>query len=401
MAQQAMGTILCMSSYEKRHEFIREAKRQGWHVIFMTNENLRHADWPRECIDEFFVMPTLTVRDHMLNAVSYLARANPISRIVALDEFDLEMAAALREHLRLPGMGESVNRHFRDKLAMRKQAAACDIRVPEFSPVFNYDALRYYLARIPGPWVLKPRSSASAIGIRKIHEADEIWSILEQLGDAQSNYLIEQFVPGEVFHVDSIVAGGKVLFATASRYGAPPINISHEGGVFISRILPRRSSLARKLRKINKKVIKGLGMVDGVTHAEFIRGEVDGKLYFLEIAARVGGANIPEMVEAATGVNLWAEWAKVELADPRDRYEPQPVRDLLAGIIITLARQEWPDLSAYDDHEVVWRMVRRYHAGLIVAASEPGRIEELLDSYNTRFHEDFHTSLPVPDRATN
>lgn len=311
------------------------------------------------------------------------------------------MAAALREHLRLPGMGESVNRHFRDKLAMRKQAAACDIRVPEFSPVFNYDALRYYLARIPGPWVLKPRSSASAIGIRKIHEADEIWSILEQLGDAQSNYLIEQFVPGEVFHVDSIIAGGKVLFATASRYGAPPINISHEGGVFISRILPRRSSLARKLRKINKKVIKGLGMVDGVTHAEFIRGEVDGKLYFLEIAARVGGANIPEMVEAATGVNLWAEWAKVELADPRDRYEPQPVRDLLAGIIITLARQEWPDLSAYDDHEVVWRMVRRHHAGLIVAASEPGRIEELLDSYNTRFHEDFHTSLPVPDRATN
>jgi biotin carboxylase len=395
------GTILCMSSYEKGQEFIREAKRQGWHVIFMTNEELRHADWPRDCIDEFFVMPTLTVRDHMINAVSYLARANPISRLVALDEFDLEMAAVLREHLRLPGLGESTTRYFRDKLAMRLQAATRDVRVPEFSPIFDYDGLRSYLARVPGPWVLKPRSSASAIGIRKIRQPDEIWPLLDHLGDEQSHYLVEQFVPGEVYHVDSIVADRQVQFAVASQYGAPPLNISHDGGIFISRMLHRKSPEARELRKMNKEVIKALGMVDGVTHAEFIRGRADGKLYFLEIAARVGGANIAEMVEAATGVNLWAEWAKVELAGRKNEYQPNPHRELYSGIIITLARQEWPDLSAYDDHEVVWRMARRHHAGLIVAAPDQERVAELLDGYHDRFHEDFHTTLPVPDRATN
>ncbi|MFN7624464.1 MAG: acetyl-CoA carboxylase biotin carboxylase subunit family protein [Acidobacteriota bacterium] len=401
MSQRRSGTILCMSSYEKGQEFIREAKRQGWHVIFMTNEELRHADWPRDCIDEFFVMPTLTVREHMINAVSYLARANPISRIVALDEFDLEMAAALREHLRVSGMSESTTRFFRDKLALRMRAAARDLRVPDFSPLFDYDRLRTYLARVPGPWVIKPRSAASAIGIRKIRSAEEIWPLLDQLGDEQSHYLIEQFVPGEVYHVDSIVADRKVLFAVVSRYGAPPINVSHDGGIFISRMLPRKSSDSRELRKLNKEVIKALGMVDGVTHAEFIRGRADGKLYFLEVAARVGGANIAEMVEAGTGINLWAEWAKVELRDEQDDYEPTPSRELSAGIIITLARQEWPDLTAYTDEEVVWRMVRRHHAGLIVAAPEPQRVAELLDGYHDRFQEDFHTSLPVPDRATN
>jgi hypothetical protein len=401
MSHASAGTILCLSSYEKGQEFIREVKRQGWHVIFMTCEELRHADWPRDCIDEFFVMPTLTVRDHMINAVSYLARANPISRLVALDEFDLEMAATLREHLRLPGMGETTTRHFRDKLAMRMRAQSRGIRMPEFSPIFNYDAIRSYLARVPGPWVLKPRSSASAIGIRKIRQADEIWPLLDLLGDGQSHHLLEQFIPGEVFHVDSVVSDKRVLFAVASRYGVPPMNVSHEGGIFTSRTLRRKSDEAKRLRRINKEVIKALGLVDGVTHAEFILGQADGEFYFLEIAARVAGAHIPEMIEAATGVNLWAEWAKVELADREDEYEPTPTRELCSGIIITLARQEWPDLSGYNDGEIVWRMAKRHHAGVVVSAPEATRIESLLDSYYFRFHEEFHASMPVPDRPTN
>ena len=401
MSHASAGTILCLSSYEKGQEFIREVKRQGWHVIFMTCEELRHADWPRDCIDEFFVMPTLTVRDHMINAVSYLARTNPISRLVALDEFDLEMAATLREHLRLPGMGETTTRHFRDKLAMRMRAQSRGIRMPEFSPLFNYDAIRSYLARVPGPWVLKPRSSASAIGIRKIRQADEIWPLLDRLGDGQSHHLLEQFIPGEVFHVDSVVSDKRVLFAVASRYGVPPMNVSHEGGIFTSRTLRRKSDEAKRLRRINKEVIKALGLVDGVTHAEFILGQADGEFYFLEIAARVAGAHIPEMIEAATGVNLWAEWAKVELADREDEYEPTPTRELCSGIIITLARQEWPDLSGYIDGEIVWRMAKRHHAGVVVSAPEATRIESLLDSYYFRFHEEFHASMPVPDRPTN
>lgn len=400
MRHATPGTILCLSSYEKGHDFIREAKRQGWRVIFMTSEELRDADWPRESIDEFFVMPTLTVRDHMVNAVSYLARTNRISRLVALDEFDLEMAASLREHLRLPGMGESKTRFFRDKLAMRMRARSRNILVPDFCPVFNHDEVSGFLARVPGPWVLKPRSSASAIGIRKIHSADEIWPILHELGDLQSHYLLEKFVAGEVCHVDSIVHDRSILFAVASEYGAPPMNISHDGGVFISRMLRRRSREEKALRKLNREVIRGLGMKQGVTHAEFIRG-ADGELYFLEIAARVGGANIAEMIEAATGLNLWAEWAKVELSGDDDSYEVQPSRELHAGIIITLARQEWPDLNAFVEDEIVWRMSRRHHAGLIVAAHDPDRVAAVLDSYRDRFHEEFHAVLPAPDKAVH
>ncbi|NOT62407.1 MAG: ATPase, partial [Acidobacteria bacterium] len=157
-------TILCMSSYEKGQEFIRECKRQGWRVLMLTDQKLEHAKWPRESIDEFFMMPDLTNRTEVINGVSYLARTHHLDRIVALDEFDIEMAASLREHLRVPGMGETTSRHFRDKLAMRKQAHEHGVRVPEFVGVINYGQLREYMTHVPGPWVLKPRTSASAIG---------------------------------------------------------------------------------------------------------------------------------------------------------------------------------------------------------------------------------------------
>jgi hypothetical protein len=70
-------------------------------------------------------------------------------------------------------------------------------------------------------------------------------------------------------------------------------------------------------------------------------------------------------------------------------------RSDFAGLIVTLARQEWPDLSGYTDTEIVWRLSRRHHAGLIVRSERLERVEELLDAYATRFRHDFVASLPA------
>ena len=393
-------TILCISSYEKGQEFLREAKRQGWRVLLLTVEKLKDAGWPRDHIDEVYLMPDLTERRQVINAVSYLARSINIDRIVALDEFDIEIAATLREHLRVGGMGETTSRYFRDKLAMRLRAEEKGIRVPEFCPALNYDKLREYMEKTPGPWVLKPRSSASAIGIKKINAADDLWPILDQLGDEQSFHVLEKFVPGEVYHVDSIVEDKEIFFAAVSKYGAPPMRVAHEGGIFTTRLVSRKSKDAIELQKVNKDLVKALGLVRGVTHAEFIKAEENGEFYFLEIAARVGGANIAETIEAASGLNLWAEWAKVETATKKHPYKLAKPNNLYSGVIISLARQEWPDTSDYDNPEIVWRMNKHHHAGLIVASKDQKRVEELLDSFTERFYQDFHATAPAPDKPT-
>ncbi|MFN7926911.1 MAG: ATP-grasp domain-containing protein [Blastocatellia bacterium] len=393
-------TVLCLSSYEKGEELIRECKRQGCRVIFVTVEKLQDSPlWPRDCIDEFFVMPDLAKQPDITFAISYLARTRKIDCLIPLDEFDIEVAANLREHLRIPGMGDTTARFFRDKLAMRVQAQDAGIRVPAFSAVVNHDDLREFMERVPPPWVLKPRTSASAIGIKKLHAADELWPVLEQLGDEQSFKVLEQFVPGEIFHVDSIVSESEVVFANVQKYGSPPMAVMHEGGIFTSYGIPRGSGDEQALQAMNRELIKAFRFVRGVTHAEFIKGQADGQFYFLEIAARVGGAFLAEVVKAARGVDLWAEWARVEIL--QKDYTLPAIKDDYAGIVISLARQETPDTSPYTESEIVFRLAKKHHAGLAVAAPDPARVEALLDEYARRFYEDFHATAPPPDKPTS
>ena len=392
-------TFLCITTYEKGQEFMRECKRQGCRVLLLTAEKLRNADWPRESLDDTFYLPEDIPIPDIVNAVSHLARQQKLDRIVALDEFDMETAATLREHLRIPGMGLTTMRYFRDKLAMRMRALDRHVRVPDFVPAVNHEDIRYYLDHVPGPWVLKPRQEASAIGIKKIHDPDELWPLLEQLGDKQSTYLLEKFVPGDVFHVDSVVSENEVVFANVSQYGKPPMNVAH-GGVFTTFTVPLGSEADSALREINRDLISALGLVRGVAHAEFIRAHAGGQFYFLECAARVGGAYINEMVEAATGLNLWREWARIEISGGDGSYKLPALREEYAGVILSLARQEEPDTSAYNDSEVFLRIKKHHHAGLVLRSADPHRIPALLEAYACRFAEEFLAVEPPRDKPT-
>jgi len=400
MPDQKPLTILCVTSYEKGQEFIRTCKAMGCCVLLLTVEKLKDGDWPRECLDGIFTMPQDLPLQGLIYSVSYIARSQRIDRIVALDEFDMENVSALREHLRIPGMGLTTVRYFRDKLSMRARAKEAGIAVPEFVPVLNYDDLRDYMARVPAPWLLKPRSQASGIGMKKIHSPDELWPWLDQLGDQQSFYLLEHFVPGTVYHVDSIASERDVVFAEAHKYGTPPLTTSHQGGVFTTSTLPPDAPEYAELLSLNQKVLSELGFVRGVTHAEFLKADSDGKFYFIEVAARVGGAFISDVIEAATGINLWREWAHLEVGAGKEPYQVPPRRREYAGVILSLARQEHPDTAAYSDPEIVRHISKYHHAGLILKAASPARLQDLIASYARRFQQDFLATQPVPVKPT-
>jgi ATP-grasp domain-containing protein len=390
-------TLLCLASYHKGFEFLREAKRQDARVLLVTSLSLKNEEWPRDSIDDIFYIPDDKKRwkiEDLILGVAHVARHRVIDRIVPLDDFDLEKASALREHLRIGGMGETTTRYFRDKLAMRVKAQGDGLPVPKFVHVLNDDRLGEFCRTVPPPWILKPRHMAGAIGIRKIFGEDEMRAVTEALGDERSYYLLEEFVPGDVYHVDSIVSERDVLVAIASKYGTPPFEVSHSGGVFTTRLLDRRTPEAQELVRTNARILASLGLVRGVSHTEYIRAR-DGRLVFLETSARVGGAHIADLVEAAAGFNLWAEWAKIEIAGGKSAYVPPTPREDYGGLIVSLARQERPDLSAYTDPEIVWRLEKKHHAGVIVVSPRVERVDELLRTYSTRFREDFVASLPA------
>lgn len=393
-------TILFLSSSFKGEVLLQTAKSLGCKVILLTEESLKNEPWPHESIDIYQYVPDLRRYQDVINTVGWMCRGMDIDYILPLDEFEVELVAMLREHLRLPGIGVTAIRKFRDKLAMRQITQQAGILVPDFIQIKNYDALRDYMAQVEPPWVLKPRTEAGSMGIRKPSSAEEVWRTLDELGDRQSYYLLEKFVPGDVFHVDALTVGGKTIFTSVQKYGAPPMQIYQGGGVFMSRILPHDSADSKTLVDLNQQVLTALGMVDGVSHGEFIKSYSDGRFFFLEIAARVGGAFISDMIEHATNINLWREWGRLEVGKLRgEPYALPTVRQDYGGVLVTLARQEHPDLSGYNDPEVVWRANKPYHAALIVVSPEQSRVEALLTAYVERFQRDFTASADPKDAS--
>jgi biotin carboxylase len=397
----ATERILCIASYEKGQDFMRQCAELGVKPTLLTVDKLIDADWPREALEAIVTMPPDLTIEQILNTVSYLGRSKRFDRVVALDEFDLETAAQVREHMRVRGMGVTASAYYRDKLAMRIGAQESGFLVPPFCRVLNYDELRGYMAAVPAPWLLKPRSEASALGIKKIAEPEQLWRALDELGDRQSRFLLEQFVPGDIFHVDSIVNEGRVVFATAHQYGKPPMQVMHEGGVFTTRTEDRTGSAWAGLVELNARLAPALGMARGVTHGEYIKAHADGRFYFLEIAARVGGAFIADLVEKSSGVNLWREWARLEVANLRgEAYVLPPTFESYAGSVLCLALTAEPDTSAFDAPEIVYRMKKHHHAGMIVKSDDPERVRELLEQYSEEFARRFLAALPPPDKPT-
>lgn len=390
--------FLCISTFYKGVDFLKRCKAEGNTVYLLTKKKLEHENWPWDAIDDVFYIENWNEKD-IIKGIAYKYRHIKFDRFVALDDFDVEHVAALREHFRMPGMGATTSRYFRDKLAMRMKAKEEGVNVPEFTALFNDNAINEYADKVSPPWLLKPRSEASAAGIKKLHSKEELWQIVNDLGNERDNYLVEKFAPGDVFHVDGLNLDGKVIFSRVSKYLDTPFEVAHGGGIFRSATCEIGSKVEKGLTKMNTQVMKAFGMQFGASHTEFIQSKATGELFFLETSSRVGGANLAEMVQFASGINLWSEWAKIESDTLKKQTYIFPKTDnKYAGIVVSLSRYEHPDTSSFTDAEIVWRMNKAWHIGLIVVSETSERVLELLDKYTQRIANEFHTSLPAPDR---
>ena len=390
----AAERFLCLASYEKGHDFLGQCAEMGVKVTLLTLDKSRGAAWPRECLEELATMPAGLTREQILNTVSWMARGRRFDRVIALHEADLETAAQIREHFRVPGMGATTAGCYRDKLAQRVIASAFGCPVLEFCRVLNYDELRDFMARVPAPWMLRPRMDASSAALRRIEDSEHLWRTLEVLGDAQSHYILERIVAGDLFHVDSIVSDCEVKFSAVHRSAARPAGSMQGTEIYTAITVDKESREGKELAAVNRNLAPAFGMVRGITHAEFLRSRADGGFYFLEIGARVGGGfaaeSIAQVVEVATGVNLWREWARLEVGDLRRRkYAPPDSIDGYAGSVVCASPRVRRDLASVvdtmRDPAIVSRFHKEYQSGLIVRAASPDRVKNLIDSYSDEF----------------
>ena len=400
------NTFLCITFYFKGSEFLKQCKNEGNTVFLLTKKKLENKPWPWESIDEVFYMEhddnSPENISNILKGVAWLMRKHQIDRVVALDDFDVEKAAAIREEFRIPGMGQTTARYFRDKLAMRVQARDAGLKVPAFSALFNDEQINQFADTVPAPWLVKPRSEASATGIKKVHDKDQLWSVIHSLGDRRHMFLVEQFKPGDVYHVDALTVDGQMVFNWTSIYLSTPFDVAHGAGIFRSVTVAHDSEDDIALKNFNAEVMKAFGMKNSASHTEYIKCHEDGEFYFLETSARVGGAHLGSMVEAASGINLWKEWARLESSLlSKQSYVLPPTKKDYSGILISLARQQHPDMSPFNDPEIYCHIPEEHHVALIVHSNNQQRILDLLDKYAWIVKEHYHASAPAPDKPSH
>jgi len=396
--------IVCIASEHKGNEFLDEAQNAGWYVTLVTRKKLLDEPWAWTALNDVATVDDDPSQDDYIRAITNIAGSRKIDRVVGLDEFDVMTAARAREHLQLDGMSSSHALRFRDKLSMRNIASAAEITCPEFIAPFNRDAINGYLDHVSGPWIVKPRYEVSAFGIRKCDSKTEVWQVLTDLDrrnnwrDHPSQFILEKFIKGNVFHVDSVVEKGKVVACGVSKYGTPPFRVTHHGGVFTSSNVSYKSKERKELEELNQQLLSAFEYDRGVSHAEFLQSDEDRKLYLLEVACRVGGAYIANVLEHARNFNLWREWAKLETVTDERPYQLPKLRKDFAGVALALANTDTPDTSHYIDEEIVYRVSKPKHVGLIFYSKKQKRVDELLGSYSERIASDFLAVMPAKER---
>jgi hypothetical protein len=253
-----------------------------------------------------------------------IARTSPADgyqAVLALSEFGIAEAAAIREHLGLPGPSRERLELVRDKVAMKQALAEAGVRHPRFVAVPP--------ACGPLPWsgrtVVKPRRGASSSGVEVFDTAREALGHYRALPD-RAEFELEEFVEGALFHADGLVDAGRLTDLVVSRYVGTPAAFA-KGEPVGSFQLPHDSDHF----EFTARALAALGVDEGCVHVEFFE-TAEGELVFLEAANRLGGAGIVDEYERHTGVHLPSHEIAIRLGRPRP--EPRPGSGRFHGFLL-------------------------------------------------------------------
>lgn len=241
-------------------------------------------------------------------AARCVARLGGVDRIVALSEFDLLSAARLRERFGAEGMNVERTLPVVDKTVMKSKVLARGLRAPVFALADDKAAVSQVVEEAGFPLIYKPRHGAASVGVQRVDSMAQLEAALTTSDPARSQ--VEEFVEGEIFHVDGFVVDGRPVFLAVSRY----VNTCHAftQGIPLGSVLLAPSARRDEIGDFALRCVAALGLEMGVFHLELI-SEPDGTMCFLEIGARLGGGEIPFVMYEVFGVDLAREWLRLQL----------------------------------------------------------------------------------------
>ncbi|CAL9435603.1 ATP-grasp domain-containing protein [Streptomyces sp. R1] len=275
------------------------------------------------------VVPDFTDLDGVLALVDAVVRdEGPFDHVIGFSEMLLDLAATLRERYGIQGPGPEETARFRDKTVMKETLSRAGLRVPRWASCRTEEQILAAAGEFGYPVIVKPVRGASSQGVREIASAEELRALCAER--TLRDFEVEEFVQGEILHVDGVVdADGKPLFLCTSRYVSTCLDFERLGEPLGS-VFQTDPGVRGRCEDFALRCLTALGLRSSAFHLElFDTGE---ELVFLEVGARVPGADVSYVVHDVHGVNLFRLWTDVLLGRPVDLPVPDP--ELSGGWLI-------------------------------------------------------------------
>ena len=274
-------------------------------VSYITNRTGEKAV-NKKLSDSIYVTNDLNESDNNLNL--FINSLSQIDRVIAFSEVDQELAAFIRNKYSIQGMKTKDILKFRNKVTMKQVADQAGILVPRFidlNIINQFDILAKLLIY---PVILKPKNGVSSEGVYKINSEIEFHEIVKCLD--KSNYELEEYINGVIYHADGIIQNNKLIIFKVSEY----INtcLDYTLGIPLGSVVIDDVVLEKKLIKYTENILESFNLNDSAFHLEFIIDK-ENKIYFLELGARIGGAQVPYVFKNIYNIDLFKVWVDIQL----------------------------------------------------------------------------------------
>ncbi|MCI5072672.1 ATP-grasp domain-containing protein [bacterium] len=229
-------------------------------------------------------------------------------KFVSHDEYSIAIVSRLREKFNLKGDSQDIILPFTHKVTMKSMLADFSVIDKDFVAIKQYlkknqkNILDEVIENLKFPIFVKPADESGSVGAKKVVCKDEFEEWLKSIPE-QKDYIVEEFVEGDLFHCDIIIENYKPTVYLSCQY-AYPCHESFEGKVRGSILLPENQSVAKRLTEFSSKILEKIKLPEAsVLHLEAFLLK-DGSFKFVELAMRPPGSIIPYMYESVLGVNI-------------------------------------------------------------------------------------------------
>lgn len=241
----------------------------------------------------FYPIDSWTENNIELSAIKIHSQS-PIDKVISYDEFDVEVAAKIRDYLHIDGQTFEDSLYFRDKLMMKDLLTKrSNLLVPKYIKIDNILDVYKALDILSFPFIIKPRSGAGGEGCIIIRSLNDVNHYLAAIN--LKDHIAEEFITKPVYHIDGMITNNTIKYIIPSKYLQNCISYI-DGKSCISIQLDNNDLMKQRLIDYTQKIISIFPFpANSLFHLEVFADE-EG-IYFCEIACRIGGGRILQSIE--------------------------------------------------------------------------------------------------------